>query len=263
MDEPLYKTGAAGYDDLFARATKSFIPSLLKAARIAPGHHVLDVATGTGAAARAAADMVGRSGSVIGVDISPAMLEVAKRNLKDQPIALAMFDAHALPYEDGRFDAVICQLGLMFFSDPRGALSEFRRVLRVNGWAAVSVTTTPERSLFLRIGAAIARHVPEKADKLNRFFAIPDAARLHALLDGAGFQDIRIQVETRAIEFSSFDDYFSDIAKGATLSGQEYVQLSPDMQLAVREEVRRGLGSPRAGEPLTIEMDVLIGSGGR
>ncbi|RWM05662.1 MAG: class I SAM-dependent methyltransferase [Mesorhizobium sp.] len=118
MDEPFYKTAAIGYDELFARATNSFIPSLLRAARIAPGHRVLDVATGTGAAAQAAAMIAGASGSVIGGDISPSMLESAKRNLKDQPISLVSFDAHALPYEDCQFDAVICQLGPMFFFGP-------------------------------------------------------------------------------------------------------------------------------------------------
>ncbi|MER9801300.1 methyltransferase domain-containing protein [Mesorhizobium sp. M0142] len=224
---------------------------------------MLDVAMGTGAAAQAAAIIVGPSGAVIGGDISPAMLESAKRNLKDQPITLATFDAHALPYEDRRFDTVTCQLGLMFFSDQLGALSEFRRVLRPNGWTAVSVTTTPERSLFARIGAVIARYAPEKAEKLNRFFSIPDATCLHDLLYRAGFRKIDVQLETRPIKFSSFDDYFSGIAKGATLSGQEYVQLPPDMKHIVREEVWRGLASPSPGEPLTIEMDVLIGSGSR
>ncbi|MER9577354.1 methyltransferase domain-containing protein [Mesorhizobium sp. M0189] len=224
---------------------------------------MLDVATGTGAAAQAAAIIVGPSGAVIGGDISPAMLESAKRNLKDQPITLATFDAHALPYEDRRFDTVTCQLGLMFFSDQLGALSEFRRVLRPNGRTAVSVTTTPERSLFARIGAVIARHAPEKAEKLNRFFSVPDATCLHDLLYRAGFRKIDVQLETRPIKFSSFDDYFSGIAKGATLSGQEYVQLPPDMKHIVREEVWRGLASPSPGEPLTIEMDVLIGSGSR
>ena len=57
--------------------------------------------------------------------------------------------------------------------------------------------------------------------------------------------------------------YFGGIAKGATLSGQEYVQLPADVQLAVREEVWRSLGSPHRGAPLVIEMDVLIGSGRR
>jgi ubiquinone/menaquinone biosynthesis C-methylase UbiE len=263
MHEPLYGGGAVGYDEAFARVARSFVPNLLKAARIAPGHHVLDVATGTGVAAQAAASLVGRSGLVIGGDTSSAMLDVARINLKDLPIILETLDAHALPYEDGRFHAVICQLGLMLFADPAGALAEFRRVLRPNGWTAVSVTTTPERSLFARVGAVIGRHVPEKADRLNRFFALGEPNQLETLLRSAGFDEVCVQLETRGIQFSSFDDYFGGIAQGATLSGQEYVQLPADVQMAVCEEVWRGLGSPHHGEPLVIEMDVLIGSGRR
>jgi ubiquinone/menaquinone biosynthesis C-methylase UbiE len=52
-----------------------------------------------------------------------------------------MLDGQALPYPDNSLDAVICQLGLMFFTDPARGLSEFYRVLRNGGWAAVSVTT--------------------------------------------------------------------------------------------------------------------------
>jgi len=192
MSEPLFSAAGQGYDALLARATRLFIPALLQAARIAPGHHVLDVATGTGAAAQAAAAIVGPSGSVIGGDISPYMLDVARRNLKRTAIGLELLDGHALPYSDGRFDAVICQLGLMFFDDQALGLSEFRRVLRSGGWTAVSVTPTPERSLFGRIVAVIGRHVPAKAELFRRFFSIPDAARLDNLLTGAGFRDVHV-----------------------------------------------------------------------
>lgn len=263
MAEPIYAGAVEGYDELFARATQLFIPTLLRAARIAPGHSVLDVGTGTGAAARAAMDIVGPSGSVIGGDISPTMLGAARRNLKGLPITLEILDGQALPFPNDRFDALICQLGLMFFTDPARGLSEFYRVLRKGGWAAVSVTTTPERSLFGRIGAIIARDVPEKAEKLNRFFAIPDAGRLRSLISGAGFREADVLNENRAIEFASFGAYFSGIEKGATLSGQEFVQLSPDRRRRIRAEVREGLGVTDDDRRLVINMEVLIGSGRR
>src|SRR5262249_8700695 len=132
-------------------------------------------------------DVVGASGSVIAGDISPAMLEVARRNLKELSVILKILDGQALPFGDSCFDAVICQLGLMFFTDPARGLSEFYRVLRKGGRVAVSVSTTPERSLFGRVGAVIARHAPESADKLNRFFSIPSPERLRSLICGAGF----------------------------------------------------------------------------
>jgi ubiquinone/menaquinone biosynthesis C-methylase UbiE len=101
MSEPQYVTGATGYDALFAQITRSFIPALLEAARIDAGHRVLDVATGTGAAAEAAAKLVGPAGEVFAGDVSSTMLDVARRNLKDTTIKLGLFDGHALPYPAG------------------------------------------------------------------------------------------------------------------------------------------------------------------
>ena len=72
---------------------------------------------------------------------------------------------------------------------------------------------------------------------------------------------MHVESESQTIEFASFDAYFSGIEKGATLSGQEYVLLAPDVRHAVREEVRRDL-APRAGDgSLSVEMEIHIGSG--
>lgn len=147
MTEPTYNTGAIGYDEFFGRVTRLYIPAVLQAAQLREGQSVLDVATGTGAAAEAALAIVGASGSVIGGDVSPNMLDVTRKRLANLPVRLEQFDAHNLPFADGSFDGVICQLGLMFFDDPVRALWEFRRVLRPGGRAVVSVNSTPDRSL--------------------------------------------------------------------------------------------------------------------
>lgn len=261
MGKPVYTVGAIGYDDVFAHATRLFVPTLIAAARLSPGQQVLDVATGTGAAAQAAAEVVGPSGAVVAGDISPAMLDLARRKLDKGPVTFEIFDAHALPYSDGRFDAVICQLGLMLFADPWRALAEFHRVLRAGGRVAVSVTTTPERTLYMRIGATIAHHVPSKADRFIRYFNIRDAGRLDALLAGAGFRDVHVVSECSELQFASFDEYFSGIENGATLSGQEYVCLPEEVRRAVREDVQRSLLVGRADGPLAVNIEVLIGSG--
>ena len=129
MTQPVYNTGAVGYDEFFGQVTRLYIPALLEAGRLREGQTVLDVATGTGIAAEAALAVVGPSGSVIGGDVSLNMLDVARKRLANLPVRLEQFDAHTLPFSDGSFDAVICQLGLMFFDDPLRALREFRRVL--------------------------------------------------------------------------------------------------------------------------------------
>lgn len=261
MAEPLYVGGAAGYDEMFARVTRAFIPALLGAAQIAAGHRVLDVATGTGAAAQAVAELVGSGGEVVAGDISRTMLDVAKRNLKETQIRFEEFDGQALPFPGGYFDRVICQLGLAFFDNPALGLSEFNRVLAPNGRTAVSVNTTPERSLFTRIGTVIGRHVPAKAEQLNRYASIRTAGRLHALLQGAGFAEVVVQSAIRPFSFHSFDDYFAGTEAGAGISGQEYAKLPQDLRRIVREDVRRSFQDEADSRPFVVEMEILVGSG--
>lgn len=261
MAEPLYASGATGYDELFARVTRSFMPALLSAARIGTGHRVLDVATGTGAAAEAAAGLVGPSGEVFAGDVSSTMLDVARRNLKGSTIKLEVLDGHALPFTEGRFDRVICQMGLAFFDDPARGLAEFHRVLAPGGRTAVSVNSTPERSLFTRIGTAIGRNVPSKAEHLNRYASIRTVERLDTLLRGSGFLDVEVHGETRSFSFASFDDYFSGTEAGAGISGQEYVKLPENLRRTVREDVRLSFPNGASSEPFVIDMEVLVGSG--
>ena len=83
-DELAFKEEAAAeYDRALSHASAHFLPFLLRAARIAPGHAVLDVASGTGIAAEAALNIVGPQGSVTAVDISPQMVERARRRLAE------------------------------------------------------------------------------------------------------------------------------------------------------------------------------------
>ena len=123
---------AAEYDRAFAHVTMHFMPFLLRAAHVAPGMSVLDVATGTGLSAEAALAAVGPTGHVTAADISPAMVEKARERLRKAPnVYVSVEDGQALSFSDVSFDAVLCNLGLMFFPDPVRGLSEIRRVLLV------------------------------------------------------------------------------------------------------------------------------------
>src|SRR5262249_16840629 len=132
-----------------------------------------------------------------------------------------------LPFREGSFDAVICQLGLQFFPDPALGLREFRRVLRVGGCAAVCVISTPDRAPMWGVLAdAISRFVPYLRNVLYLSFSLSDPTRLEGLVTGAGFSDIRVEHETCGEITQSFDDYWAPIEAGIGSIPQSYLRLS-------------------------------------
>ncbi|TDD30337.1 methyltransferase domain-containing protein [Kribbella turkmenica] len=126
------------YEERFVPALFAhWVDAVLDAADVRAGQDVLDVACGTGIVARHAAERVGATGHVTGLDLNQAMLAVAARRGPD--LTWQQGDVAALPFEDGSFDAVTCQSAAMFFPDVVGALREMGRVTRPGGKVAVQV----------------------------------------------------------------------------------------------------------------------------
>jgi ubiquinone/menaquinone biosynthesis C-methylase UbiE len=228
------RASAAGYDRGFGSISGQFIPALLRAAHVEPGDKLLDVATGTGLGAEAAVEAIGPSGSLVATDLSPTMLERARERLSLMPnVSFSVEDGQSLSFPDSEFDAVLCAMGLMLFPSPRRGLSEFRRVLREDRWAAVSVATVPERSFHTRVDAIIAKHVFD-------------------------------HTEVRCYRFSSFEAYFKPIEDGLGPTGQTYVALPPDIQQATKQDAREQLERRTSpGGPVEVEVEILFGCGRR
>jgi ubiquinone/menaquinone biosynthesis C-methylase UbiE len=253
---------AAEYDRAFAHVTMHFMPFLLRAAHVAPGMRVLDIATGTGLSAEAALAAVGPTGHVTAADISPAMVGKARERLGKVPnVSVSVEDGQALSFSNESFDAVLCNLGLMFFPDPVRGPSEFRRVLHPGGRAAVSVNTVVERSYNHQINAMIARYVPSLAEAVTRTFALREAAKLRLLFNEAAFADFETDTVRHTFVLPSFDAYYGPFEHGGASTGQALAALRDEIRGAIREEVRHDLAD--TGGPVEAEAEYRIASGRR
>ena len=263
MEELGFKREAAAeYDRAFAHVTRYFMPFVLRAARIARGMRVLDIAAGTGLSAEAALAAVGPSGHVTAADVSPAMAEKARERFGEAGNASVLLeDAQALSFSDETFDAVVCNLGLMFLPEPARGVSEFRRVLRPGRRAAVSVNTVPERSYNHQINVLLTRYVPGLADAVTRTFSLGEAARLEELFREGGLSQIETHTVKHTFVLPSFDAYYGPFERGGASTGQALAILSDELRRAVRDQVRRDLGD--TGGPIEVEAEYRIASGRR
>ena len=137
----VYNLAAAGYDQPALRFFPRVAGRLVKLARIREGDNVLDAGTGTGMAACAAAERVGRGGQVIGVDIGEEILEQARRKtdgLPDRSISFLYGDMENLDFPGECFDVVLSASTLFFLPDMSAGLREWQRVLKPGGCVAVS-----------------------------------------------------------------------------------------------------------------------------
>jgi ubiquinone/menaquinone biosynthesis C-methylase UbiE len=175
---------------LFAPAAER----LLAVARPLPGKRVLDVGTGTGIVARLAAERVGPTGSVSGLDLSAEMLNVARNAATQEGLRIDWHQnkAEDLPFPDGSFHLVLSQFALMFFSDRATALAEMWRVLAPGGRLTLSVFQEIARHPFYgALNQAIERRLGVPA--VAAIFALGDAEALGASLSRAGFREVTIE----------------------------------------------------------------------
>lgn len=173
-------------------------PGLVERAALQPGERVLDVACGTGVVARHAAQKVGTSGHVTGLDLNPGMLAVA-RSLPPPPGASIIWvecSAVAMQLADATFDVVLCQQGLQFFPDKPAALREMHRVLVPGGRVVLSVWSK-ESPYSTALSNAVGQHVSaEAAARIKAPQGLADAGELHRLMVEAGFHGVHMHSST-------------------------------------------------------------------
>jgi ubiquinone/menaquinone biosynthesis C-methylase UbiE len=163
----VYGKAARAYEDASSEFWSYLSTRTVDRLELSPGQRVLDVACGTGPATIAAAERVGPSGRVVGLDYAEEMVAIARAKVEDRGLGnveLRVGDMTALDEVDGAYDAVMCVLGIFFVDDMSGALRGFAGQVRV-GSGRIAVTVfgedffEPMRGVFVDAVRQVAPHV--------------------------------------------------------------------------------------------------------
>jgi ubiquinone/menaquinone biosynthesis C-methylase UbiE len=223
-----------------------FAKALVDHANLQAGERVLDVGCGTGAVARYAAEPVGSSGQVVGVDINIGMIEVAKSITvpNNIPIQWHVDSAYKLPCADSDFDAVLCAQTFQFLDQPEIALAEMRRVLKESGRLSVSVWCSSDQNpYFGAVVDAVTQHLGADAGSgLRAGFRLSDPDMIRSLFAEAGFRNIDIHVIRLDLLVPPLQDFIPRHISATPMSAA-YNAAPQDTQAKIIQDVSSSLNS--------------------
>lgn len=222
----------------------------------APGDHVLDVACGTGTAARLAANSVTASGRVVGLDVDPGMIAVARRLARDAEVPVEWYCGSALdmPFQDHTFDLCFCLQGLQFFPERVGGFAEIRRVLKPTGQLVATLWWPLEHNKGHYALAQSLERQGVDASAGRRPFSFGDANEIRETARRAGFREVNLRTEERLVRFPSVEAFVNCLASGAPSTRHALAQLSKEgLDLLIRD-LMTILDPYVAGEELAFPM---------
>ena len=200
--------GPSAYEKYIVPAyTGKWAHEMIRRAGLQEGEIILDVACGTGLVARTAADILGNTRLIHGVDVNEVMLKKARDIKKD--IHWHNNDVTDLPFAENYFNVILCQQGLQYFPDPCLSLKEMNRVLVEKGRILLSVWRPIKYSPFYdSLNKALEKYVNHRAaSMLSAAFTLGDSKKLRFLFDTAGFHNIQIHIVVKQMCYSPFEEF--------------------------------------------------------
>ena len=220
---------------------------MLRELRPREGDTVLELAAGTGDTGFDAAAAIGERGRLITTDFSPSMLEAARRRGAERGVdnvEYRLIDAERIELDADSVDGVLCRFGYMLLPDPAAAFRETRRVLRRGGRLTLAVWGPLERNPFFGIvGMSLGRHghvPPLEPPPAPGPFSMGSAERTGALLEGAGFSEVRTEEVPVRWVLPGVDEYLRLIADTAGPIALALQALPAAERAAIREDVEDG-----------------------
>jgi ubiquinone/menaquinone biosynthesis C-methylase UbiE len=201
-----------------------------------PGTTILELAAGTGETGFLAAERIGDTGTLISTDVTPRMLEAARRGAAARGlnnVEFQVMDAERIELAEGSVDGVLCRFGLMLMADPGRVLNQALRVLRPGGRLAYAVWGSPQDNPWAALlGPAIqaaGHHLAENLYAVDGpLFSLADPGLNRELLRRAGFTGVRVTEIAELRRYDDFDEYWDSHINGPI--AQSFASL-PDSEI--------------------------------
>jgi len=256
-----WEKASTEYDRRFGELTSQSIPPLLDAGGAAPGTRLLDVACGPGYVAAAAAR---RGATVIGIDFSGAMVDLATRVYPE--LEFQEGDAEGLGFTSQSFDSVVMNFGMLHLARPEAAIAEAFRVLRPGGKYAFTVWDTPSRAVGFGIileSVQLHGNVNVPLPEGPPFFRFSDPEEAIRSMHAAGFTDVRVEQVPLVWQLPSAGALFDAFANGAVRTAALLRAQTEDALADIHTAIMDEAAKYRQGEIIELPMAAVLTSGRR
>ena len=253
---------ALNYVGFFGRITSRLVDPLLDAARVGPGKRVLDIATGPGYVAAGAAQ---RGASVVGVDVAPAMIRIARQ--LHPGLDFRESAAEALPFDDGSFDAAISNFVVPHLGRPERSIKEFVRILEPGGRLSLSTWDVPERArllgVFVDAIAEAGATPPDDVPVGPPFFRFAVEEEFAALLQAGGLTDVEVKTIVFEHHVSTADELWQGFL-GATVRMSALIVRQPEQtRRRIRAAFDRLVVECQRGDRIELPVSVKVAYGSK
>ena len=253
---------APTYDAFIGRVTSRLVDPLLDAAGVGSSMSVLDVATGPGYVAASAAE---RGADVVGIDIAPSMVHLARR--LHPTVDFREVDAETLPFGDGTFDVVVSNFVIPHLGRHDRVIGELARVLRGGGRLAMTTWDTPDRMRLLGVVldafAEAGAQPPEGIPAGPPFFRYADEGAFAALLTGGGLTDVRVATVAFVHSVRTSQELWDGMFTGTVRTSALLVGQPESTRARIRAAIERLVQEYRVEGGIELPVSVKLATGTR